>query len=331
MRPVFAAAALVLGWLSPAQAQQPPQPFELPVECDMESVCSVQLYPDLDPSEGGFTDYACGRLSYDGSTGTDIRVRNLADMERGVPVVAAAPGVVLEIRDGMEDVNVTETGVDALEGRFAGNAVGIDHGNGWFAQYSHLKKGSVRVKAGDRVETGTPLGLIGLSGRTNYPHVEFVVYHEGKLIDPFVGPIEEFFCSVPRRPLWSEAALAAMAYRPAWLLNAGFADQAVTTDGVRRGDYTVTELPTVAPVISFWANYANALGSDRFELTVTGPDGTVVLRNMGRVEKAQYTFYAFAGRRMPDAGWMPGIYRGSFGLFRGGRRILFAERELTVR
>ena len=89
------------------------EPFRIgiPVECAFGAVCSVQNYVDLDPGPGRL-DAGCGRLSYDGHDGTDIRVRDLVAMEEGVGVVAAADGVVKAIRDGMADVSVRETGLD---------------------------------------------------------------------------------------------------------------------------------------------------------------------------------------------------------------------------
>ena len=40
----------------------------------------------------------------------------------------------------------------------AGNYVVIDHGNGEYSLYAHLKPGSIRVQSGHRVTAGTPLG-----------------------------------------------------------------------------------------------------------------------------------------------------------------------------
>jgi len=330
VKPVAAAALLFAGWTAAAAAQDPPQLFQLPVDCDMEEVCSVQIYVDVDPTEGA-NDYACGHLTYDTSNGTDIRVRNLADMERGVSVLAAAPGVVLGTHDGMDDVSVSEIGVDALQGKFAGNGVGIDHGEGWFTQYSHLRKGSVRVKTGDRVEAGTPLGLIGLSGRTNYPHLEFTVRYDGEVVDPFVGVNPDFRCDQPRRTLWSVQALAAMPYRPAWLLSAGFADEPVKIDGIRRGDYALTALPADSPVLSFWIDYANVFAGDTYELTIRAPDGGILTQTVDRVEKTQYTFYAFTGLRRPAEGWPTGVYSDTFSVARDGRPVLSIEREIALR
>jgi murein DD-endopeptidase MepM/ murein hydrolase activator NlpD len=45
-----------------------------------------------------------------------------------------------------------------------GNHVVIDHGNGEFSALAHFRKGTVRVKAGQRVAQGDLLGEMGHSG-----------------------------------------------------------------------------------------------------------------------------------------------------------------------
>jgi len=57
----------------------------------------------------------------------------------------------------------------------AGNYVMIEHGNSEYSLYAHLKPGSVRVKVGDRVAAGTPLGKLGSSGNSTEPHLHFQV------------------------------------------------------------------------------------------------------------------------------------------------------------
>jgi len=56
-----------------------------------------------------------------------------------------------------------------------GNAVILDLGGGNYALYAHLKPGSVKVHAGDKVTPGQVLGLVGNSGNTIAPHLHFQV------------------------------------------------------------------------------------------------------------------------------------------------------------
>jgi murein DD-endopeptidase MepM/ murein hydrolase activator NlpD len=75
-----------------------------------------------------------------------------------------------------------------------------------------MKMGSVRVRTGDTVTAGQPLGLIGMSGAAEFPHVHFTVRLSGQAVDPFVGAAPGAPCRAPRTPLWSAAALHKLGY-----------------------------------------------------------------------------------------------------------------------
>src|SRR5687767_667340 len=143
-------------------------------------------------------------------------------MAKGFRVLAAADGKVRAIRDSMADVSFRDIGKDAIKGREAGNGVAIDHGNGWETQYSHLRRGSVMVKPGESVRRGQLLGLVGLSGWTEFPHLHLTVRYQGRKIDPFVGTGAHTGCGLGE-PLWEAKALEAMKYVPTGMLAAGFA------------------------------------------------------------------------------------------------------------
>ena len=87
------------------------------------------------------------------------------------PVYACADGEVYEVRDQFPDNPI---------GRAAplehGNRVLIRHANGERSVIGHLQKGSVTVKAGDKVTQGQFLGRIGNSGRSATPHIHFAIF-----------------------------------------------------------------------------------------------------------------------------------------------------------
>lgn len=59
-------------------------------------------------------------------------------------------------------------------GRFIlGNSVVLDLGDGVYAVFAHLRRGSVRVRKGDRVKAGDVLGEVGNSGNSSEPHLHF--------------------------------------------------------------------------------------------------------------------------------------------------------------
>ena len=123
LAPPAVAALLFLALPDAVLAQGgPPVPFVLPIACEIGRTCHVQNYVDVDPTPGA-KDFTCGSRSYEKHTGTDFRVLSMADKRRGVAVLAAAPGKVLRVRDGAQDVSVRERSVGAVAGQECGNGV----------------------------------------------------------------------------------------------------------------------------------------------------------------------------------------------------------------
>jgi murein DD-endopeptidase MepM/ murein hydrolase activator NlpD len=54
-----------------------------------------------------------------------------------------------------------------------GNHIVINLGDGVYAFYAHLQKGSVLVSVGDRVKRGQVLAKLGNTGNTSGPHLHF--------------------------------------------------------------------------------------------------------------------------------------------------------------
>lgn len=63
-----------------------------------------------------------------------------------------------------------------------GNAVKIEHGQGFETAFGHMSK--VLVREGSNVEAGELIGLVGSTGRSSGPHLHYIVYFKGKAIDP---------------------------------------------------------------------------------------------------------------------------------------------------
>jgi hypothetical protein len=87
-----------------------------------------------------------------------------------LPIKAAAPGTVAIARDGMLDE--PKIGTNRNPGGGPGNHVIVDHRNGEFTLYAHLRQGSVTVKPGDPVGRGQEVGRCGNSA-SNGPHLHF--------------------------------------------------------------------------------------------------------------------------------------------------------------
>ena len=305
--------------------------LELPVRCALPRECFIQNYVDHD-SGPGRRDYQCGFLSYDGHAGTDFRVRDLPAMEAGTLVVASAAGKVAGVRDGEPDVSVNERGRAALNGKDAGNAVRIEHGDGWETQYSHLRKGSVRVRVGEQVVAGTPLGLIGLSGRTEFPHVDFVVRRAGKVVDPF-NP-DHADCGKAKSSLWSAAALQALDYVASGELIAGFSTEPARREAAEAGQYAMTTIAGDVPLLAFWVELFGVLPGDRLQMRIEDAAGQVIARGESQVERPMAIWFGQVTRRDPGKGVKAPINRRFVGVLvwqRNGRELTQVRREIIMR
>jgi hypothetical protein len=86
------------------------------------------------------------------------------------PVYAVADGVVVDARDGFKDIKIG--GRPRAEKH---NGVSIRHLGGEHSFYVHLKKGSLKVKVGDKVKSGQIVGAVGNSGGSARPHLHFTM------------------------------------------------------------------------------------------------------------------------------------------------------------
>ncbi len=155
--------------------------LDWPIQGTAGTTWVTHNYTDQDGA-GGKRDFkgAVGDLAitYDGHRGYDICVGTFRDMDRDrVHARAAAPGVVVGVRNDQFDRNTSCTGT--------WNYVAVKHLNGFVSYYGHLKKGSATVAVGSNVTAGQVLGVIGSSGCSSWAHLHFEVQDcDNKWVDP---------------------------------------------------------------------------------------------------------------------------------------------------
>lgn len=320
MRIAFLAAA-GLAIAGTAYAAEPS--LSLPLSCVPGQTCWIPNYVDHDTS-AGFRDYHCGALSYDGHDGTDFALRDEAAMRAGVAVVAAAPGIVRGARDGMPDTGLRE-GKDAIAGRECGNGVVIAHADGWETQYCHMRRGSIAVQPGKRVERGHKLGMVGLSGNTEFPHLHLTVRSARQAIDPFLGAEAFGACRLGTRSLWDEETRSALGYQPIAIYNAGISGAAPQADAIGRGEHVPAARAGEALVL--WADIFGIEAGDRIDLEISGPGGTPILEDSQTAKRRFIRRFGFAGKRTPPTSWPAGVYKGQITVTRG---TLVVRREEVI-
>ncbi|MES2725244.1 MAG: M23 family metallopeptidase [Pseudomonadota bacterium] len=317
--------------VAPAPVTPPPAGaprLALPIACEIGVTCELQNYVDRDPGPAE-QDYRCGRRTYEAHGGIDFRIPDMAAQRAGVAVLAAAPGKVSRLRDGVEDISVRTPGVDVAN-RQCGNGVVVDHGSGWETQYCHLARGSIIVKTGDPIVTGQPLAKVGLSGNTEYPHLHLTVRHNGVTIDPF-APTPGAAChpaTTAASSLWDGPTGQLLTYQKGAVLNAGFAADPVRPEAVEAGG-----VPQPTASSAMMIAYVRAIGlraGDVQEMTLTAPGGEVLAKSRQAPldrDKAQYLLYV--GKKRPASGWPQGVYTARYTVIRSGTTALQRDYQLT--
>jgi lipoprotein NlpD len=144
---------------APALARPAP-PIRVPLNLVLSVPDFGSLLPlFLWPAEGRVSS-TFGRRSMGWHRGLDIRA------ERGAPIMASAPGVVV---------------ASDVEPRY-GRVVKIAHANRFMTVYAHNDKNLVQV--GERVLAGQTIAVMGRTGRATAEHVHFEIRHADLAYNP---------------------------------------------------------------------------------------------------------------------------------------------------
>ncbi|WP_456389842.1 M23 family metallopeptidase [Profundibacter sp.] len=313
----------LLAFATPAAASD--IALSLPIDCTLGHSCFVQQFVDRDAGPD-HSDYSCGRLSYDGHKGTDFALPSLATMQAGVDVLSAAAGVIAAMRDDMPDIMQGADGAPDITGKECGNGIVIKHGDGWETQYCHLKMGSVIVKRGQQVARGDVLGEVGLSGKTQFPHVHLSVRKNGEVIDPYDADQTLTCGDANLHSLWQ----VDMPYVGAGVISLGFGTSVPKYVDIKAGMTPPETLPTDAPALVLWGYAYGGREGDVLELLIDGPKGEVI-RHQSRLEKNQSQFFRAAGKRLKAAAWPEGNYAGSVTVIRKGIKLGHAKTTLLIK
>lgn len=311
-----------------ASAQEAPR-FAFPAACHLGGNCWAVNYFDTDPTSKA-ADFRCGTQTYDGHDGTDFAVRDTKAMEQGVSVLAGADGTVLRVRDGVLDHKPTrdELATVLAANKGCGNGVVIDHGNDWQSIYCHMKRGSIAVKPGQKVQSREVIGLVGQSGAAEFPHLHFGVTRAGKKVDPFTGFESGTACGTPNsQQLWQPS----IAYAPFSLYAAGFTPSAADFGQIQKDAGTPATMRRAdLKALSFWMVYFGPARGDRIHIEVTGPDGRLFAEQDIVQEKNRARQFYFIGKKAEGKDLPPGVYIGKATLVRDGQDALTGEISKAV-
>ena len=248
---------------SPARATNLPQKLSPVVEGTAGVDWRVMNFADLDPRPGFLRDYRGGKFTYDtptfGHDALDIGLADFSAADEGMPVLAAADGIVEAVNDGAFDRN---KGFAYPEP--PANYVIINLGNNWRAKYWHLRRDSVSVKVGDSIAAGQFLGWTGSSGFSTGPHVHFELTYKNHPIETMLDPAT-FWVTPPQYPA---------DYRH--VIKSGFSSSVPTAS-----EWTEQpqDIRTFKPGnrLSFWVIAGAMMPGDTRTVRLQRPDGSLFL------------------------------------------------------
>lgn len=153
---------------------EPPANVKKRIAADAEAIAGAFAHPFskplfrsnfLWPRESEVTSQFGDRRLFNGKTESQHYGVDLAG-KVGDPVSSTNSGVVVLARDCYH----------------SGKTVLIHHGAGIFSAYFHLN--SIKVRKGQNVRRGQPIGLVGKSGRVTGPHLHFGIKVAGLYVNP---------------------------------------------------------------------------------------------------------------------------------------------------
>jgi len=301
--------------------------LSFPLDCSLHKDCFIQRYVDMAPQSltYGARDYRCRPTSSTRHQGTDIRLSNMVDIQRNISVRAAANGTVIAVRNKFTDIPA-RFNINLDKKDVCGNAVIIDHGEGWQSVYCHLRQNSISVKKGDNVSAGTTIAQIGISGQSNFPHLHFQVNYYDIPVDPFSGKTLRTGCSPDntiKAGLWSKKAHEHIGTddTTSAILNHGFSNHAPSITEARGGIYNHDTMSFTGNKLYLWTEIMNPMKGNTLRLEITSPDNRTKFKDYTLNKTTDIRFEDISFPR-PESGWISGKYTGQISLLQNNRVII---------
>lgn len=96
------------------------------------------------------------------------------EFHEGIDIAASVGTKVHAVADG--------TVVIARQDDSYGKYVKVKHKDGIYSLYAHLK--NINVKQGQAIKQNAVIGVVGVTGETNGPHLHFEIIEDGKNVNP---------------------------------------------------------------------------------------------------------------------------------------------------
>ncbi len=299
----------------------------MPLDCVMGQTCMVQNYVDADPEEGA-KDFECGPLAYNNHQGTDFRLLNRSEISKGYAALATAAGRVVSTIDNQPDHHFR----DAQDDPFGcGNGVMIDHGGGWVSQYCHLAQGSLKVSRTQTVERGQPLGYVGSSGGTDFPHLHYAIRRFGAVINPYTGVSPTGCDAATAKPLWDPALK--LEYTPSVVFGFGVSGVFPSLEIVKNDHELLTAPEGATDPFYIWLHVLGIKEGDSVRMIAFDPAGKPFASELFKPGEDKTIYLANIGVAPEDLGtteWPEGEYTARIMIYDRGKEIMSEELTFTL-
>ena len=267
--------------------------LENPLDCELGDNCWISNLP-RHHWQNRQVDFRCGPNTYRDHKGTDFALKDYKQMQKGVKVLAPFDGVVRGLRDNITDISVKDVGKGAVEGIECGNGIVISNGE-YEAQLCHLKKKSLTVVKGQSIKAGEVLGLVGLSGNTEYPHLHMSLRKNSRELDPFYGELDS--CGLTPKSMWKDAQKMDEHAKTGVVYNYGFTFKEADARKIRSGEYTHIQPNRPEAIVGFVDIFSVNKG-DEIILSIVDSSNATIIKRKHKFSKYQARYFFFVGKKL---------------------------------
>lgn len=273
-----------------------PMKFQTPIGRSANKTWAVNNYADVDPRSNFASDYRNGPFQYEGHNAIDAGPWGFYMQDQGIPILAAADGVVDAVQDGFFD---RETSM----GNRPGNYVLINHGNGFKTLYFHFATNTITVQVGSTVRAGQLLGQMGSSGSSTGTHIHYTPFYREAPIETGYAPS---VYELKPMPYGGDVA--------PFFFATGITNRMVDSDVGEQISNSYSFAQGGFGTLSFWLQAYNLKAGDVLHWRYYRPNGTLLTANTFILPTSYRFSWWYWNRSLTNFSNVPGTWRVEFSI-----------------
>lgn len=199
-----------------------------------------------------------------------------------------------------------------------------------------MLKDSITIKENQEVKKGQVLGFVGLSGKTEFPHLHITVKRNNIVLDPFLGtePSINYNCNnssqTDKASLWDDATYAKLKYIDTAILNFYTTTKIPTKFLARTGQYRESTIDKNSKNIILWADIMGVQKGDNILFEIVDTNGNNVFKSIQEVPKKYVLYFIYAGERLNKNKFSKGEYTSKLTLTRDNKVVTSSSKSISV-